>query len=145
MKPIEFLSRAMLSLAFAAAALASVAADYPAPQEGSWVGRDFRFHTGEVLPELRLHYRTVGAPGGQPIVLRTARRSRPRQIEQALRRPARALPALQLRRHGGRLAAPGDRAPGRAPRAAGDRQLDGRHGDLDLGAEISGLHGRRGA
>ena len=69
MKTIEFLSRAMLSLAFAAAALASVAADYPAPQEGSWVGRDFRFHTGEVLPELRLHYRTVGAPGGQPIVL----------------------------------------------------------------------------
>src|SRR5260370_20971676 len=69
MKTIEFLSRAMLSLAFAAAALASVAADYPAPQEGSWVVRDFRFRTGEVLPELRLHYRTVGAPGGQPIVV----------------------------------------------------------------------------
>src|SRR5262245_59155864 len=24
-------------------------ADYPAPQEGTWVARDFRFHTGETL------------------------------------------------------------------------------------------------
>src|SRR4030095_13380152 len=45
------------------------AADYPAPKEGSWVVRDFRFHTGEVLPELRLHYTTVGAPTGQPVVI----------------------------------------------------------------------------
>src|SRR5512134_1637407 len=45
------------------------AADYPAPQEGSWVVRDFKFHTGEVLPELRLHYRTVGAPSGEPVVV----------------------------------------------------------------------------
>jgi len=43
-------------------ALSALAADYPAPKEGSWVVRDFRFHTGEVLPELRLHYATVGAP-----------------------------------------------------------------------------------
>ena len=42
------------------------AADYPAPKEGSFVARDFRFHTGEVLPELRLHYRTVGEPSGEP-------------------------------------------------------------------------------
>jgi homoserine O-acetyltransferase len=45
------------------------AADYPAPQEGSWVVRDFRFHTGETLPELRLHYTTVGAPTGEPVLL----------------------------------------------------------------------------
>ena len=31
--------------------------------------RDFRFHTGEVLPELRLHYTTVGAPTGEPVLL----------------------------------------------------------------------------
>jgi hypothetical protein len=37
-------------------------AQFPAPQEGSWVAPNFRFHTGEMLPELRLHYRTVGAP-----------------------------------------------------------------------------------
>jgi homoserine O-acetyltransferase len=51
------------------ASLAGVAADYPAPQEGDWVVRDFKFHTGEVLPELRLHYTTVGAPSGEPVLL----------------------------------------------------------------------------
>ncbi len=38
------------------------AADYPAPTEGDYVIRDFKFTTGEVLPELRLHYRTLGKP-----------------------------------------------------------------------------------
>ena len=45
------------------------AADYPAPTEGDWVVRDFRFHTGDVLPELRLHYTTVGDPRGEPVVV----------------------------------------------------------------------------
>ena len=45
------------------------AADYPAPKEGTWTVRDFRFHTGEVLPEMRLHYTTVGAPTGEPVVI----------------------------------------------------------------------------
>jgi homoserine O-acetyltransferase len=45
------------------------AADYPAPQEGSWVARDFRFHNGEVMPELKLHYRTIGAPTGEPVLV----------------------------------------------------------------------------
>lgn len=39
------------------------------PKEGSWVVRDFRFHTGEVLPELRLHYTTLGAPTGEPVLV----------------------------------------------------------------------------
>jgi homoserine O-acetyltransferase len=47
---------AVLSLAAFAAA-----ADYPAPKEGTFVAKDFRFHTGEVLPELRLHYRTIAS------------------------------------------------------------------------------------
>ena len=46
-----------------------LAADYPAPQEGAWIVRDFRFHTGEVLPELRLHYTTIGSPGGEPVLI----------------------------------------------------------------------------
>jgi homoserine O-acetyltransferase/O-succinyltransferase len=50
-------------------ASAAVAADYPAPKEGDWVTQDFRFHTGEVLPALRLHYTTVGAPSGQPVLI----------------------------------------------------------------------------
>ena len=38
------------------------AADYPAPVEGDFVLRDFRFSAGETLPELKIHYRTLGAP-----------------------------------------------------------------------------------
>lgn len=45
------------------------AADYPAPKEGDWVAKDFRFHTGHVMPELKLHYTTVGDPGGQPVLV----------------------------------------------------------------------------
>jgi homoserine O-acetyltransferase len=38
-------------------------------KEGSWVMRDFRFKSGEVLPELRLHYRTLGTPAGEPVLV----------------------------------------------------------------------------
>jgi len=47
----------------------AVAADYPAPEEGEWVARNFRFHTGDVMPEVRLHYRTVGEPSGEPVLI----------------------------------------------------------------------------
>jgi homoserine O-acetyltransferase len=33
------------------------------------VVKDFRFHTQEMLPELRLHYTTVGAPTGEPVLI----------------------------------------------------------------------------
>jgi homoserine O-acetyltransferase len=49
--------------------LTTVAADYPAPKQGEWIARDFKFHTGETMPELRLHYTTVGEPGGQPVLV----------------------------------------------------------------------------
>jgi homoserine O-acetyltransferase len=38
------------------------AADYPTPTEGDYAIRDFKFSSGETLPELRLHYRTLGKP-----------------------------------------------------------------------------------
>jgi homoserine O-acetyltransferase len=38
------------------------AADFPAPVEGDFVVRDFRFSSGETLPALNLHYRTIGTP-----------------------------------------------------------------------------------
>jgi len=69
MKFIHLLAKSALSFAFALMAMAAWAADYPAPKEGSWVVRDFRFHTGEILPELRLHYTTVGAPTGEPVLI----------------------------------------------------------------------------
>jgi homoserine O-acetyltransferase len=42
---------------------------YPSPKEGDWVAKDFRFHTGEVTNELRVHYTTIGAPSGEPVVI----------------------------------------------------------------------------
>ena len=36
------------------------AAEYPAPTEGDYVIRDFQFTSGETLPELKIHYRTIG-------------------------------------------------------------------------------------
>ena len=38
------------------------AADYPPPVEADYVLKDFRFASGESLPELRIHYRTLGHP-----------------------------------------------------------------------------------
>jgi homoserine O-acetyltransferase/O-succinyltransferase len=46
-----------------------LAADYPAPKQGEWIARDFKFHTGEVMPELRLAYTTIGEPTGQPVLV----------------------------------------------------------------------------
>ena len=48
---------------------AALSQGFPTPQEGTWVVRDFRFHTGEMLPELKLHYRTVGSPKGEPVIV----------------------------------------------------------------------------
>jgi len=47
----------------------AMAADYPAPREGDWTVKDFKFHTGEILPDLRMHYTTVGEPTGQPVLV----------------------------------------------------------------------------
>ena len=38
----------------------AAAQSYPPPVEGDFVVKDFRFESGETLPEVRLHYRTVG-------------------------------------------------------------------------------------
>ncbi len=50
-------------------ALSAAAAEYPAPTEGDWVARDFKFHTGEVMSELRLHYATIGDPAHEPVLI----------------------------------------------------------------------------
>jgi homoserine O-acetyltransferase len=39
-----------------------LAANLPTPQEGDFVIRDFQFKSEEVLPELKLHYITIGTP-----------------------------------------------------------------------------------
>ena len=48
--------RAIAVLALVLLSGTARAADYPAPKESDWIARDFKFHTGEVMPELRLHY-----------------------------------------------------------------------------------------
>src|SRR5882672_587671 len=52
----------LLALLACCGCAAASAGDYPPVTEGDFVIRDFRFASGESLPELRLHYRTLGAP-----------------------------------------------------------------------------------
>src|SRR6476619_7695016 len=65
---MKFLA-AVVTAAFALIASSAFAADYPAPKQGDWLAKDFKFHTGETMPELRLHYTTVGEPTGQPVLV----------------------------------------------------------------------------
>ena len=50
---------AMLALLCSAS---SLAAGYPQPKEDNYIIRDFKFSTGEILPQLKLHYATIGTP-----------------------------------------------------------------------------------
>ena len=52
----------LLAAALGATALAQAQANYPAPVEADYVARNFAFASGETLPELRLHYTTIGTP-----------------------------------------------------------------------------------
>ena len=100
--------RLAFTLAATIAGVASAEAQvYPTPKEGDWIARDFRFHTGEVTPELRIHYTTVGEPSGQPVLILhgttqsgAALLSRlacaEQQIDEAFGRLASQVPALQL-------------------------------------------------
>jgi len=59
----------LLAVLLALAGAPPQAAEFPAPKDGVWVARDFRFHTGDVMPELKIHYRTVGEPTGEPVLV----------------------------------------------------------------------------
>jgi homoserine O-acetyltransferase len=54
--------RRLLLLAALVATTTAHAADYPPPAEADFTLRDFHFASGETLPELRIHYRTLGKP-----------------------------------------------------------------------------------
>jgi homoserine O-acetyltransferase len=58
-----------VGLLFSALACCAMAQSYPAPKTGSWTAKDFRFHTGEVMAELKIGYTTVGEPTGEPVVI----------------------------------------------------------------------------
>src|SRR5690242_11491877 len=71
MKKLSLAIALVISLVCAQGALAQGAQgpSYPAPKAGDWIAKDFRFHTGEIMPELRLHYMTVGEPSGEPLII----------------------------------------------------------------------------
>lgn len=53
----------LLALVLSVAAigvLCAAAGEYPTPREDDYVIKDFRFASGETMPELRIHYRTIG-------------------------------------------------------------------------------------
>ena len=53
-------ARRVVALLALLPATTALAASYPAPAEGDFVIRDFHFASGESLPQLRIHYRTIG-------------------------------------------------------------------------------------
>lgn len=59
--PLGRVAFLLLSLALAGS-VAAQGAGYPAPIEGDFLTRDFRFEDGASLPQLRIHYRTLGTP-----------------------------------------------------------------------------------
>jgi len=61
--------RAALTTGLFLFALSAMAAEYPTPREVDWIARDFRFHTGEVMPAVRLHYTTIGDPSGELVLV----------------------------------------------------------------------------
>ena len=63
------LLRAIAVLALVLLSGTARAGDYPAPREADWMARDFKFHTGEIMPELKLHYLTIGDPAGLPVLV----------------------------------------------------------------------------
>jgi homoserine O-acetyltransferase/O-succinyltransferase len=57
------------ALAFTLVPFTAPAQNYPAPTHAEWIAKDFKFHTGEVMPELRIGYTTIGEPSGQPVLI----------------------------------------------------------------------------
>lgn len=56
------LHRTLLMLCLLSAALVTRADDYPTPQSGNFIVKDFHFKSGERLAEVKLHYYTLGTP-----------------------------------------------------------------------------------
>src|SRR5215472_2511170 len=54
--------RSAIFLLLTISATAALTADYPAPKDGTFVVKDFQFKSGEKLPEVKLHYYTLGTP-----------------------------------------------------------------------------------
>jgi homoserine O-acetyltransferase/O-succinyltransferase len=53
---------ALFSILFSVALAHAQSPTAPQPKEGDFVLRNFHFRSGETLPELRLHFATLGTP-----------------------------------------------------------------------------------
>lgn len=53
---------AIVALVVLVTAAAALAANYPPPVEHDFIVHDFHFASGEVMPEVRIHYATIGTP-----------------------------------------------------------------------------------
>ncbi len=67
------LSIRSLFMTFAGLLLAAFSAhaqqNWPGFKEADWIAKDFRFHTGEVLPQMRIHYATLGDPKNEAVLV----------------------------------------------------------------------------
>src|SRR5262245_27665969 len=52
----------LLAAVLICASLTAMSQQAPIPTEGDFTIRNFSFESGETLPELKLHYRTLGTP-----------------------------------------------------------------------------------
>ena len=66
---MRWLAGLWMALAVSTAGADDARAAGPAPVERDVVLRDFRFHTGEVLPEVKLHVTTLGEPSGIAVLI----------------------------------------------------------------------------
>lgn len=64
---MRLLLRLVAALTFIATS--AFAQSFPAPKTGEWIAKDFKFHTGETLPEVKLAYTTIGEPTGEPVLI----------------------------------------------------------------------------
>ena len=63
------LGKILSGLLLLLALVPALAADYPPPQEHEWRIPNFTFKSGETLPELRLHYTTLGEPQNEAVLI----------------------------------------------------------------------------
>ena len=56
------MTRLLLALVLLTAPATALAQTFPAPREAGFVARNVRFDSGDLLPEVKIHYRTIGEP-----------------------------------------------------------------------------------
>ena len=59
----------LITLAACALSFSVQAAEPPKPVQADWVAPDFHFHTGAVMAALKLHYRTLGDPSNEAVLI----------------------------------------------------------------------------